>query len=411
MTQRERKLALGGLGALLLLGGVLVFHKSFWQPYQQTKQAIARLNNEIDDRDLEMRQRLADRRELNRLKTLSLPADPDPRRLPFEGAWNEYDRYLRELMNQSRLKTFNIVGTLPAPNKAPTSFRDKNKKPLAQTLAYKVNATGELTSVVALLDSFYQTPLLHQIKTVSIKPVKADPRQRAQPRLVDIAMSVEALLVDGAEKRSALLPGERRLLAVSALIAMRGGPSGLALVPLHVDSTLLKPRPLTPPSAPGQYAYISRKNIFFPTVPPTPPPEKPPNPFKDVNVNKHVRLTWIVRSDDQREAFFYSAWDNVFTRVRAKEIKALWARRQRVDPIYQNFPIWDKDGEKKTARVMRIDSRDIYFYYDETYYAIHIGEELAEAFDRGALSSKRIRELGMPLEPDQDKKEDNKEDE
>src|SRR5262249_14254641 len=152
-----------------------------------------------------------------------------------------------------------ITGSPPAP-KGPAGPRDKNKKPLAHTLTYKIDASGELTSVVALIDSFNQAPLLHQVKSASIKPAKTDARRPSTERLVELSMTVEALVVDGAEKRVALLPSDQRLLAVGALTALRGGPSGLALVPLGVDQGLLKPKPLVPASAPGQYAYIARKN-------------------------------------------------------------------------------------------------------------------------------------------------------
>src|SRR5262249_10404890 len=100
MTQRERKLAFGALGAAVLLAGGLFVYQGLLEPLAKTKTAIATLEEEIDSRDIELFQRMKDHRELARLKALSLPTDPDPRHLAFDGAWTSYDKYLRDLMKQ-----------------------------------------------------------------------------------------------------------------------------------------------------------------------------------------------------------------------------------------------------------------------------------------------------------------------
>ena len=145
-------------------------------------------------------------------------------------------------------------------------------------------------------------------------------------------------------------------------------------------------------------------NSAEPRPPTLPPPPKrdtpPPKPYADVNVNEHVRLTSIVRAGDRWEAQFYNVFDNQTIKVKARDRRVLFGQTRQIDRIYQNIPIWDSDGEKKSARVVRVTSRDIYFYYDERYYVVHIGETLAEAFDNRALRDFQLKELNLPEEPD-----------
>jgi hypothetical protein len=375
-------------------GGMFVY-QGLVEPLAKTKAAIATLEEEIENRDIELFQRLKDHRELVRLKALSLPTDPDPRHLAFDGAWTGYDKYLRDLMKQSRVKTFQITGAPPAP-RAQVNPRDRNKKPLVQTLTYTIKATGELQSMVALLDSFYQTPLLHQVKAVTIKPVKTNQRQPSRTQDVDLNLTVETLLVDGAEKRYALMPGEGLAATLSVTAALARSTGGIPIAFLPTGAAMFRPLPMAGFSGPGRYAYIVRRNVFYRTLPPPPVVEKK----LDVNVNEHVRLTSIVKTGNRWEAFFYNVFDNINTRVRAQDDRVFWARRQRMDRIYENISVWDDEGKKKTARVIRVDHTDVYFYFDDSYYGIHYGESLADAFNNKALSDERIKELGLPPDPD-----------
>jgi hypothetical protein len=294
MTQRERKLLFGAGGATLLVVGLLGFNSLFLTPLAKRNQEIVDLNQELDGKKLALQQGIADRRELNRLRGLSLPADPNPLHRDYDLAWGEYDRFLRDLTRASGLKSVRI--TFSPPTGGPVNAR--NKKPLYQALTYSVEATGELTSVVAMLERFNQAPLLHQIKSLTIRPVKADTGSRARrvdssARDTDVRMTVEALLVDGAQKRSYLIPGEHRLLAINGLglAALQHGPSGLPVVPWA-----LWPRPLIEATVPGDYPYIASNNIFYPP-PAAKDPAKKRQPPK-VEAARFLVLTDIIRRSD-----------------------------------------------------------------------------------------------------------------
>jgi hypothetical protein len=308
MTQRERKLVIGAGGALVLVVGLLAANSMILEPLRKSNQEIDDLKQQVDAKKLALAKAMADKRELARLRAMSLPGDPDPRHREYDLAWDEYDKYLRDLLRGSGLKSVRISGQKPSTGVGPAA---RSKKPLYQVLSYTVDASGEGTSVVALLERFYQIPLLHQIKELTIRPTKTDSGSRTAPvdratRELDVHMIVEALVVDGVEKRSYLMPGERRLLALNGLAALQRGPAGLPLIPLTIDWTgLLRPRPLVEPATLGQYALIPRKNIFYAPAPPKDPAQKR-KPPKLENPNKFLVLTDIIlRSDGKVQADLY----------------------------------------------------------------------------------------------------------
>jgi hypothetical protein len=417
MTQRERKLTLILLATLGGVGGLLVFMKAFVDPLKERNQAIAKLRQDADEKELDLLRKRQAKKELARLRVLSLPADPDPQHQKSDLAWDEYEKYLWDLLRSNRLKVVYVRGTKPAPKAAPVRGTNPRKQKIYTALTFNVEATGSLSSLVTLLEKFYETPLLHQIKSLTIKPVTSkDGRTRPNTRDLAITMAVEALLIDGAEARRYLLPhaavekGEgalQRTLALNGLLALRQGPAGLPLVPWTVDaSRLLRPRPLIPLATPGQYAFIGRKSIFFE---PAPPPSKTPNPYPDENRNNHIRLTSIVHSGDDWEAFVYNVFRNVDARLQAKDKRVLWTERHEMVRWYRTFVAYDNLGEKTTARVYRIDTHDVYFLMEGEYYSLHIGEQISDALRRPELTDSQIAELGLPPKEEEEKKK--KEDE
>jgi hypothetical protein len=340
MTQRERKMVLvaGGVGAVVV--GLIAFNSLFLEPLHKSDRERLDLDRKIDDKWTELRQKEADKRELARLKAISLPADPDPLHQAYDRAWNEYDKYLRELMRSSGLKSVRVSG-MPPSQGAPGAAR--NAKPVYIPLTYTVAATGPASSVVAMLEQFYKTPILHQITKLNIKPIKVEqgprtggfafpagggafpvgggafpagggafpaggggfppvaaPTDERLKRNVDIMLTVEALLVDGAEKRANLMPVNIRLLAINAVTAMRRGPAGLPFVPWNVDLIkgygVLHPRPLIEATMPGFYSPIAQKNIFFGPVAPKDPSQKRKPPT--IESSKFLFLTDIIRRSD-----------------------------------------------------------------------------------------------------------------
>jgi hypothetical protein len=361
MTQRERKLMTGLLATVGGLAVLLGFHKLFWEPFQQTREETERQEDENSDKRRLLRRRLQEKREFMRLQKLSLPADPNPHHQDYDLARFEYEKLLRKMAHASKLKAVHVIPGPPPVVRAPVAGRPF-VKPLYTPLTYTVQATGDLAGVVALFERFYRTPLLHQIKSFSLKPARGETGGRGGglrgARELDLKMTVEALLLQGAEKRTYLMPGERQLLALSVLVGLRGGPAGLALVPYAIDqSGLLRPQPLEQLMPSDEYAYIARKDFFF-GPPPTSPVKEEKDPAKKrkppaFNPNRFIILTDITRdSDGNVQAHLYD--------------QATGGRAIKLDPNderYNSLPVLRDTEHENLIRgeIVHVTNRDIVF--------------------------------------------------
>src|SRR5262249_5124000 len=157
-----------------------------------------------------------------RWKLLSLPDDQDFSR-------REYEFYLTDLLRDSGFAP-GFSATPKPVEKSPEVM--KGKGPAYTRLPYRVVGHATLSQLVNLLEQFYQTGLLHQIRHLQVqRPTGSNTQQQQQQNLLDIRMDVDALMVVGADKRHQqehLVPAiSKRLLAIDAVAAMQKGPTGL----------------------------------------------------------------------------------------------------------------------------------------------------------------------------------------
>ena len=113
--------------------------------------------------------------------------------------------------------SFNISVSEPD-NKSVTMLGPK--KPAYTKLTYEMSVKGELYHLVEFLQSFYSQPLLHTIKKINIQR-PSDARSQGRKEL-DVAMTIEALVLDNAPARPTLLPISREIALVSSLPAFVG---------------------------------------------------------------------------------------------------------------------------------------------------------------------------------------------
>ena len=131
-----------------------------------------------------------------------------------------------------------------------------------------------------------------------------------------------------------------------------------------------------PMPADRDYADIALKNIFVGAIP-APPPDKSPGSMStgpkapDEDVPKYIRLVTTVPG--QKTAFLR----NLIYKTR--EMKLIAKPRSG----YEIFRVTDEDGEYVffKAKVLRVDSRDVYYQVKNQVYGIHIGQSLAEAME------------------------------
>ncbi len=372
MNSRERVLSFGVLAVVLLAGSGFLFQQLFLGPLQDRNAAIAAMEDDLQDKENKVVQILAERPKLDLWKQISLPSDSYLAR-------REYEKYLTDLLRNSGFEAgaFSVKLKTADTKSSPVIT---GKGPIYTKLTYTVVAHGPLANLVTALQRFYRTGLVHQIKDLAIQRPLTVSQQQSQEDL-DIHLTVEALILNGAGKRNFLLPGiDQRLLAVSTVAALAGGPAGLALVPhLAGPSGPLGPAFLA--RTDKDYATITRKNIFFGAAQTETAKKDEPE------VTKFVYLTDITRNDRRTEGFLYDRYNNHKTRLRA-------------EPGFDTFRITDGSGDTKVrGKVLRIDERDVYFRVDTHYYAIHVGQNLEESM-KDTLTKDRLRALGLvPAEP------------
>lgn len=346
MNPRERILATVVVSLVVLIGGAFLFNLFYLDPASKRAKTIKALRNEVLDKETRLTEMLADHARLEQWRQLSLPTDTDLAR-------REYEKYLSDVLRQSGFASgaFQITPKAADTRSSPTI--PAKKEPIYTRLTFTVSARGDLGSFTESLQRFYRTPLLHQVKNLSIqRPVTTE-----KPRELVINMTIEALIVTGAEKRPQLMPAaDRRLAALDLMIALTGNSAGIGAVIAAVSPTgPAGPRVLA--RAPLHYAAIGDHNIFHGPPPPSPPPplpEKPP--ADDIDVAEFIYLTDITRSERGIEGFLYDRITNRQTRLRNSA-------------AFDSFKVLDTRGETiLRGFVVRFDERDLIFRVeDETW--------------------------------------------
>jgi hypothetical protein len=380
MNPRERILAVGLLVVVFVGGGAFLYLKVFLPELEDRRAGIEKLGKDIQERKDKIAQIQAQKVNLDKARHLSLPPDVDLAR-------REYENYLSNLLKESGFApgSFRVIPEQPDVNSSPKL--PGKKEPIYTSLPFSVQAHGDLASLVEALDHFYETSLLHRVKSLTIQrpltgsgpPQQQQPQRPGMPGMpggqqqrahdLDINFTVEALVLAGAPPRSTLLPNINRLIvAADAMAALRHGPTGLGLGLWALGPTGLK-GPRTRPQPNRLYASIAGKNIFYGM-------QNERRPGEDVEVTRYVYLTDISTVDGTRtQAFLYDRWNNRHQRLRATA-------------GFDSFRIVDGD-EHVTAKVIRINDREVIFRVDEAYYMIHVGQSLGDALKKPLTAEQR----------------------
>lgn len=373
MNPRERMLAMVVLSIAVLAGGAYLCCTFFLAPLGEMDERLARVRDEVKQKEARIQQIEAAKARLSVYKQLSLPKQLDFSR-------RQYDNYLSDLLIDSGFPASTTISP-KAPEKSSVLAADK--KPVYTRLPFVVVTRANLDNLVQMLERFYRTPLLHQIKSIQVSRASTTGTQAQQGAQfeLDIHLTVEALVVSGAADRfhpaEALLPAlDKRLLTVDTAAALCHVPA-LGLVLWAAGPTGPNgPGVLAQP--PRQYAAITKKNIFFGSS----ALDRP----EVVQVARYVHLTDITRNNTRTpprcEAFFYDRYNGHMTRLRA-------------EPGFDIFRILDSDGEAIVrGRVVRLDDRELIFRAEDNYYCMHVGQNLDQALKR-PLSTSQLRDLGL----------------
>lgn len=341
-TTRERNLVLALVTLLLVGGGYLLVNVMFLQPLYRKQQLIVTLEKDIEDKQNRIAQVQANQKKMQGWMHASLPPDVDL-------AQREYEKFLSGLARKSGAKGGDFTVTPPRQIDTKSSPTIPGKGPIYTKLPFTVRGHGSVQTVVQLLEGFHKAPLLHQIKNVNIqRPLTLGTQQRANE--VDVTLTVEALIVNGAKPRKVLLADPKENGSSEQLFAVSLAPS-------------------------RDYLAVPAKNIFFGPEPPKKSLAAKPEPNWDVI--RYVHLTDITISY-RPEAFLYDRFSNQRTRLR-------------VSAGFDTFKIRDQAGEEVVAgKVVRIDDRDVLFGAENNFYLLHIGQSLEEAMKKPVATQENI---------------------
>lgn len=388
-SPRERWLA--GLAVMLI--GITAFGVFYLLYYDRSLQSLDnRERNLLANIDRDKARLEEIEKAMSSLKLarkMSLPADPATARLL-------YGQELESMLAASRFPRNKTTVNPKTENRAPSVAgpgAKKDKPPFLRQVV-DIQATGDLTMLVEFLDRFYRMPLLHRIRSLTISKPETATRD-SMPGELNIVMSIEGLIVDGAENRKTLLP------------------EGLS------DSE--KPRRLARSS--DQYAAIAGNNVFYG------PPPKPSEPEEDNNAVAAPRPdfdilpeTWLTMIQHDEKGVMATIWDS------ANEYEYVIRRRYdgsfKVDKYYflkgarKRMEIGEekltfKDGNDyvhRAFKVVRIDAADVYLADGERIYQLHIGWRLNQI---QPLTKEQIQSLGLeiPAAKKDDKKASDRENE
>lgn len=199
-SAKERLLALTLLGVIFLVGGGFLFYTFFWSPIQERETAIASMRQKIQESEKRVSEIEEGIPRLKEFEQRSLPADIDLAR-------REYEIFLNRMLRDCGFDPAGITidPRRPTDSGVPTLARNK---PAYTRLEYIVHVrAGTLDSLLGFMEDFYQTNVMHQITKVSVLRLATESGESREDRnQLKIDLTVEAVVLDRAEKRDTILP-------------------------------------------------------------------------------------------------------------------------------------------------------------------------------------------------------------
>jgi hypothetical protein len=371
-TQRDRVMAYLAVTLITLtLGGLLYFLY-----YDRSMSSLGKrqraAESELAANEMAIEQFEKAKPKLDAAKRLSLPADPN--------APNNYSNELNSLLTASRFPADKISMVKPKQQVEQKATGPNKQKPMFTRVLFDVQVHGDLTMLDEFLERFYRAPLLHRIKSLTVTRPMKTPDQ--MPEELDIAMTVEALALDGAENRKTLLPEK---------LTEAEKPARLA------RST-------------SQYEAIDGNNPFF-GAPQTKTGggEKKP----DFNILPEIVLDGIWTDSTGTWATLFDAADDYQYVIRKRASGGYLVDKYYFikDTKKKDFDAVGleklelRDASKWLHRaytVLRVDPSDVYLENEGKIYQLHAGWRLS---DVKALTNDEAAKLGLKAK---DEKKDDK---
>jgi hypothetical protein len=365
MNHRERILALTVLVVAILVGGGVVFKFLFLDSLSAINLQAADAEQDLKKKQAELKKIEEDQAaiverdpRLAQWQRLSLPEDKNQtqelkdgrsleevRKRHEEDVEVSYGRFLFDLLMRSGFAPSTIkVTPVPADRKGGPIL--SGKTPAYTKMSFTVQGQAGLDGVVRMVQDFYRTPLLHEVRSLTLTKgaaAKNDPSGKGD---LDVNLTVEALLVTGAEKRDALLP----------------------------DKSIAAPQVLAEPSR--YYTDMLAKNIFTGVAAVSKLSED------RSQVLNFVKLTALWNSGRRWEATYYD-------QGKGGDEKRLTER------TINEFSVADKyDNILVEGKVVRLDGDGVLFESGNKYYRWTCGQFLGAALEE-PLKPDEVKKLGL----------------
>ncbi len=188
MNQQRQRILLSLFAGMV----VLWLGDSVWSTYYEDPMAAAdkkatQLDGQIRKAKLELKRLKRRQQLLDGVRNRSLPTD-------LASARSLYQGWLSQVAQQVELASRRVDSSPPRPQEG------------FHVLPFSLRGTGTLQQFTDLLFQFYRAPHLHQIRALTITPLDG----RGQ---LNLNLSIEALVIDGAKQINALGSGESDVLA------------------------------------------------------------------------------------------------------------------------------------------------------------------------------------------------------
>lgn len=395
MNPRERILVI----VLMLLifggGGGALATFAYAIPMWERHKAIQLRKIEIQAKQKKMQDLQLTRAKLEQMKQKSLPADPDPE---LASTQRNYVQYLRTMITRSGVggESLKINFQKPDTRNIPVLAA---KKPAYTRLTFTVDqAHGDLASIVRLLENFYRAGMMHKINKISVTRPRTP---RSKPTDLDLSLTIEALVVTGAEVQTnsqpqagrQVLPDllqarkqQQKLAAVDATEAVLAGhsPSLLGLVATTATYHGNPARAVDLAWPPRSYASAANRNIFYG---PAPPPREE-EPRDTLNVRRFIYLTSITRTEEGVEAYLYDRYNNkAYSFIEAaddKRIKTVEHIRLATRKLRTTVDPDDGEVTLPAMTVVQIDSREVIFRLNDKVFNQLVRDETLKEDSEGA---------------------------
>jgi hypothetical protein len=244
----------------------------------------------------------------------------------------------------------------------------KGVPPLYTRMTFDVRATGPQEAAYRAIREFQATNLLHEIRGLTLSVAATKGKEKPDPKVLDLDMLVEALVVTGAEERTGVMP---RQLAFT-------------------------PRILAEPSR--DYTVLSKRSLFTGLAEPPKPKEVVKVAPKTVEkeepkVNERLRLETLECVKLTMLAYNpnRSRWEaTLYDQAQGESNEIRLDMR-----LFKTFTIYaGEDTPILEGKVVWIDEEQLIFTAEGKYFRAQLGDFL-DAVWKAPLTASEVKALGL----------------